>query len=235
MTENVVELPPPSERIRALEAMLFASPGPVKLVEIAEATGWDRELVSRDLDRLAQTLEGRGIELQRVAGALRLVTVPSMAGYVESLLKIQSKKRLSRAQLETLAIIAYKQPVTRAQMESYRGVNCDRTVAQLVELGLVKEVGRAELPGRPVLFGTADEFLHHFGIDSLGELPSLDWTRPAPEPEIPEVVEQLEETEAEEDHDHLRRTAMDPIKEDLVGQPTTGLKKLLARIRSKGD
>lgn len=223
MTEHEqAVVPPPSERIRALEGMLFASPGPVRLIELAEACGWEKELVERDLERLAQTLEGRGIELQKIAGSLRLVTIPAVAPYVERLLKVQTRKRLTRAQLETLAVIAYKQPVTRAQMESYRGVNCDRVAQQLLDLQLAREVGRAELPGRPILYGTTPDFLNHFGLDDLAELPPLvthaDPEEAAPEPEPGQP---------------LRSPAMDAIADNLAGEPTTGLRKLLDKIRKK--
>ncbi|MBI3927139.1 MAG: SMC-Scp complex subunit ScpB [Armatimonadetes bacterium] len=212
-------LPPPSERIRALEGMLFASPGPVKLTELAEACGWEKELVERDLERLVQTLEGRGIELQKVAGSLRLVTVPEVAPYIERMLKIQTRRRLSRAQLETLAVIAYQQPVTRAQIEAHRGVSCDRTLQQLADLQLVRETGRAEVPGRPILYGTSSDFLRHFGLNSLDELPALDSASEKPA--------------AEAAPEPLRRAAMQPIAEELAGEPSSGLRKLLNRIRGK--
>ena len=143
-------LPAPSERVKALEAMLFASPGPVKVADLADACGWEKSVVDKDLERLERILDGRGIELARVAGSLRLVTAPEAAPYIEKLLRVQTKKRLTRAQLEVLSIVAYKQPVTRAQLESFRGINCDRTLAQLVDLGLVRQCGRAEMPGAPL-------------------------------------------------------------------------------------
>lgn len=213
-------LPAPSERVKALEAMLFASPGPVKVADLADACGWEKSVVDKDLERLERILEGRGIELARVAGSLRLVTAPETAPYIEKLLQVQTKKRLTRAQLEVLSIIAYKQPVTRAQLESFRGINCDRTLAQLVELRLVRQCGRAEMPGRPFQFGTTPEFLAHFGVDSLKELPKLEW---APEPE-----EEKEEAPLAP----IRSKEMEHLAEDLV-TPSTGLKKLLEKIRRK--
>jgi segregation and condensation protein B len=165
--------PPPSERIRALQAMLFVSSTPVKISEIAEATGWDQRLVERDVERLQDLMEGHGLEVQRVAGALRLVTAPHVSGYVEKLIGVQTKRRLTRAQLETLAIVAYRQPATRAQVEAYRGVNCERLLAQLVELRLIREAGRAELPGRPYVYGTTSDFLRYFGLDNTEALPDI--------------------------------------------------------------
>ena len=207
------------ERIRALEAMLFASPGAVKTAELAEATGWPQEQIREDTAELQKQLQGRGIELARVAGALRLVTRPDQAPYVEKLLQVQTKKRLTRAQLEVLAIVAYKQPVTRAQLEQFRGVNCDRTLAQLSDLNLVRQLGRAELPGRPFIFGTSPEFLQHFGIDRISELPKLEWAAEEP-PKPPEPPPPL------------RSKHMDELADD-ISSPTSGLEKLLGRIRRK--
>lgn len=220
-------LPPPSERVRAIEAMLFASPGPLRVKDLSEATGWDDELVSQDLQRLANALEGRGIELQRVAGSLRLVTSPETAPYVEKLLRVQTKKRLTRAQLEVLSVIAYKQPITRAELESYRGINCDRTLAQLVDLQLVRQMGRAEVPGRPFQFGTTPEFLSHFGLNSLNDLPPLEWAE-----ERATGEQGMLEEEPGEALEPIRSREMDQLAEDLV-KPTSGLKKLLARIQRK--
>ncbi len=210
------------ERIRALEAMLFASPGAVKTVELAEATGWPPEQIKEDTVELQKQLEGRGIELARVAGALRLVTRPDQAEYVEKLLQVQTKKRLTRAQLEVLAIVAYKQPVTRAQLEQFRGINCDRTLAQLSDLNLVRQLGRADLPGRPFVFGTTPEFLQHFGIDRLSELPKLEW----PQEESPKPAEPAPPP--------LRSKHMDELAED-ISNPSSGLEKLLGRIRRREE
>ncbi len=213
-----------TDRIRALEAMLFASPGPVRVKELAEATGWEPAQVSQDLERLGHQLQGRGIELQKVAGSLRLVTAADTAPFVEKLLRVQTKKRLTRAQLEVLSVIAYKQPVTRAQLEEFRGVNCDRTLTQLVDLQLARQVGRAELPGRPFQFGTTPEFLAHFGLDSLKDLPPLEWAEESVEPTLESgEVEELEP---------IRSKEMEQLAEDLV-KPSSGLKKLLAKIRGK--
>ena len=170
--------PPPSERIRALQAMLFVSATPVKISEIAEATGWDQRLVERDVERLQDLMEGHGLEVQRVAGALRLVTASQLSGYVEKLIGVQTKRRLTRAQLETLSIVAYRQPATRAQVEAYRGVNCERLLAQLVELRLIREAGRADLPGRPHIYGTTADFLRYFGLDGLEALPDISDLKP---------------------------------------------------------
>lgn len=168
----------PSQRMAVIEALLFCNPAPMRVSELEEVCGWERSLIERDLDRLVEVLEGRGIELQRVAGAVRLVSTPQAAEYIERMLKIQSRRRLSRSQLETLAVVAYKQPVTRAQVESYRGVKSERPLSQLMELRLIREVGRAPLPGRPCQYGTTAEFLRHFGMNDLKELPVVEPTQP---------------------------------------------------------
>lgn len=168
----------PSQRLAVIEALLFCNPAPMRLSELEEVCGWNRELIERDLERLAEVLAGRGIELQRVAGAVRLVSVPEAAPFIEKMLKLQSRRRLSRSQLETLAVVAYKQPVTRAQVESYRGVKSERPLSQLMELRLIREVGRAPLPGKPCQYGTTAEFLRHFGLNDLKQLPTVEGARP---------------------------------------------------------
>lgn len=161
------------ERLAAIEAMLFASPVPVKLSELAEASGWKASVIEGDLDALDDYLEPRGFQLQRVVGAYRLVTKSSQSRFVERLLGVQTRRRLTRAQLETLAIVGYRQPVTRAQAEALRGVSCERLLGQLVDLRLIREVGRAELPGRPILYGTTPEFLKYFNLNHVSDLPDI--------------------------------------------------------------
>ncbi len=168
------EPPAPEQRVAILEALLFASAAPVRTVDLQEACGWPVALLLRDLDRLTRELSGRGLELQRVAGAWLLVTAAGTAPWVERFLKVQSRKQLSRAQLETLAVVAYRQPVTRAEVDAYRGVRSERTLHQLEDLRLVREVGRAELPGRPIQFGTTGDFLRYFSLDRLEDLPPVE-------------------------------------------------------------
>lgn len=235
------EPPSPTTRLQALEAMLFASPTPVKLAELVEATGWDKPLIERDLDQLAQVLEGRGIELQRIAGAMRLVTTPGVARYVERLIGVQTKRRLSRAQLETLAVVAYRQPVTRAMVEALRGVSSDRVLGQLVDLRLIREVGRAELPGRPLLYGTTADFLRYFGIDDLRQLPDIIALKPkaavsASQAQFNAAARgeeaPVEEESAEAESAHKLGT-MQPLAAELAQEPSGSLRKLLAKIRGK--
>jgi segregation and condensation protein B len=135
--------------------------------------------VEKGLNSLEEDLRLRGLRLQRHAGRVQLTTAPEIANQVEAFLGLEATAHLSRAALEALAIIAYQQPVTRPQIDSIRGVNSDGVMKSLLAKGLLQEVGRAEGPGRPILYGTTPEFLQHFGLGSLGELPPLI----LPEPE----------------------------------------------------
>lgn len=208
----------------AIEAMLFAAPGPLHLEELAEAGEWSRRETERALDRLRRQLKDRALDIRKVAGAYQMVTRSEMAPYVEKILQVQNKKRLTRAQMEVLAIVAYKQPITRPQLEDVRGINSDRTLAQLVDLELVSQVGRAELPGRPFLFGTTELFLEHFGLSGVEQLPELAWDDP--EADLSEFS--LEESMEEERP--IRSTQMQQLADDISG-PSSGLQKLLTKIR----
>lgn len=209
---------------KAIEAMLFAAPGPLHLEEIAEAGGWDREDTERFIDRLRRQLRDRALEVRKVAGAYQILTRSEVAPYVERILQVQNKKRLSRAQMEVLAIVAYKQPVTRAELETARGINSDRTLAQLVELELVAQSGRSELPGRPFLFSTTELFLEHFGLSDVGQLPELAWDDPEAEAASFSLEESMEEERP------LRSREMQDLAEDISG-PSSGLARLLSKIR----
>jgi segregation and condensation protein B len=139
-------------------------------------------VVERALQTLEQQLQQQGaIQLMRLAGGYQLATKPEYAPYIVRLLN-PPPKRLSRAALEVLAIVAYQQPVTQAEIDALRGVDSSHTIRQLVAKGLLKEVGRKEAPGKPVLYGTTPQFLHYFGLESLEELPEIseeEETKPA--------------------------------------------------------
>ncbi|HJS27696.1 MAG TPA: SMC-Scp complex subunit ScpB [Actinomycetota bacterium] len=160
---------------RELEALLFVSDEPVGSVALAQALGASRQEVDRWCEELANGYEerGAGITLRNVAGGWRLTTHPDAAEAVERYVLASRHTRLTKAALETLAIVAYKQPVTRHQISSVRGVNSDGVLRALVDRGFVAEVGREEGPGRPVLYGTTPEFLERLGLPSLSDLPSL--------------------------------------------------------------
>ena len=161
--------------VRELEALLFVSDEPVGSVALAQALGTSRQEVDRLCGELASLYEerGAGITLRNVAGGWRLTTHPDAAEAVERHVLASRHTRLTKAALETLAIVAYKQPVTRHQISSVRGVNSDGVLRALVDRGLVAEVGREEAPGRPVLYGTTPEFLERLGLPSLSALPLL--------------------------------------------------------------
>ena len=158
----------------ALEALLFVSAEPVPPVQLAAALEISTADAEAGLDELDEALRTRGLRLQRHAGRVQLTTAPDTAELIERFLGLEAISHLSRAALETLAIIAYQQPVTRPQVDAVRGVNSDGVMKSLLGKGLVQEFGRAEGPGRPILYGTTPDFLQHFGLSSLSELPPLN-------------------------------------------------------------
>lgn len=158
-----------------IEALLFVAPEPVHPQQLAEVLSLpinDVENYLRALDEEYQN--GRGLRIQWHAGRVQLTTAPQFSEMIERFLGLEATARFSRAALETLAIIAYRQPVTRPAIDSIRGVNSDGVVKSLLGKGLIQEVGRAEGPGRPILYGTTGEFLQHFGLGSIHDLPPYD-------------------------------------------------------------
>lgn len=156
-----------------LEALLFVSGEPVALAQLAAALDVAPSVVERGLNELAASLAQRGLNLQRHAGRVQLTTASQLAGLVERFLGLEATTNLSRAALETLAIVAYQQPVTRPQIDSIRGVNSDSMMKSLLHKNLIFESGRADGPGRPILYSTTPEFLQHFGLGSILEMPPL--------------------------------------------------------------
>jgi segregation and condensation protein B len=160
----------------AAEALMFASAEPLTLGDLRRILAVRPATLERVLEHLGRALsEGkRGLRLQRHNEHVRLVTAPEMALYVDKMRGQQATQRLSEAALETLALIAYRQPVTRPQIEAIRGVDCTGVVSTLLARGLVTEVGRLETVGHPILYGTTFAFLEHFGLESPDQLPSLE-------------------------------------------------------------
>ncbi len=156
-----------------IEAMLFVSAEPVPLVQLAQALDVTPSVVERGLKELDDSLLTRGLRLQRNAGRVQLTTAAELASLMEKFLGLEAVTHLSRAALETLAIIAYQQPVTRPQVDAVRGVNSDAMLKSLLGKGLIQEAGRTDGPGRPILYSTTPEFLQHFGLSSIMELPPL--------------------------------------------------------------
>jgi segregation and condensation protein B len=165
---------PPLDIPAALEALLFVSAEPATPSQLAMALEISASAVEQGLKQLDGELQTRGLRLQSHGGRFQLTTAPEIAGMVERFLGLEATTRLSRAALETLAIVAYQQPVTRPQIEAVRGVSSDGVMKSLLGRGLVQEMGRTEGPGRPILYGTAPDFLQHFGLNSLMDLPPLN-------------------------------------------------------------
>jgi segregation and condensation protein B len=164
-----------AETRRALEAILFVADEPITASVLAQAVEVGRRDVERLLGEMAGEYEARGsgLLLQQVAGGWRLVTHPSAAPFVEQFIVSSRHARLTKASLETLAIVAYKQPVTRHQISSVRGVDSNGVLRSLADRGLIEEVGRDEGPGKAVLYGTTPAFLERLGMASLADLPPV--------------------------------------------------------------
>lgn len=157
----------------AIEAILFAMGDSVELEKIAKAVGHDAETTRKILHGMMDKYraEDRGIQIIELEDSFQMCTKKEMYEYLIRVAKQPKKITLTDVALETLSIIAYKQPVTKAEIEKIRGVKCDHAVNKLIEYNLVKELGRLDAPGRPILFGTTEEFLRNFGVQSLDELP----------------------------------------------------------------
>lgn len=166
---------PDSLSLEALvESLLFVAEEAVPVARLAEALEVRPAQVEAALETLTRHYAGRGISLQRIKDRLQLTSAPAAAERVQRFLGLAASAPLSKAALETLAIIAYQQPVTRPQVEAIRGVNSDSVIKNLLSKGLIEEAGRTEGPGRPVLYVTTPEFLQHFGLTSLEDLPPLN-------------------------------------------------------------
>jgi segregation and condensation protein B len=159
-----------------IESLLFASGEAMKLKDIAVIIEQDivyTKEVLKDM-HINYEAESRGIKLIRINDEYQLVTKPQNSDYIQKLLKTNIRQSLSQASLETLAIVAYKQPITRVDIDEIRGVKSESAIAKLVERGLIKESGRLDVPGRPILFVTTDNFLKQFNLYNLEELPALE-------------------------------------------------------------
>ncbi len=162
-----------SDRCAALQAVLFVAAEPVTLTTLAHVLQCEPEDIPPVIDELETALEHTGLRLVRIAGGWQLSTRPEHAAVISRYLA-PTNTRLSRAALETVAIIAYRQPVTLAEVEAIRGVSCDGVLKTLMQRRLIEERGRKAAPGRPVLYGTTDQFLHYFGLNDLSELPEVE-------------------------------------------------------------
>ena len=160
----------------AVEAILFVAGEPVNVGDLAHALDMTVSELTPVLDALRDEYDrgARGLKLNRFGMSVQLATRPDYAPQIERLLQPVQKQSLSQAAMETLSIIAYRQPITKGEIEAVRGVKCDYSVASLMNKGLIEEVGRRESLGRPILYGTTEGFLSHFGIETLDDLPELD-------------------------------------------------------------
>ena len=162
-----------------VEGILFAMGGTVEPSKIAKAIEIEEKQVVEAIESLKTKYESekRGITITELDGAYQMCTSPDIYEYLIRIAKQPKKYVLTDVLLETLSIIAYKQPITKSEIEKIRGVSCDFAVSKLVEFGLVTELGRLDAPGRPMLFGTTEEFLRSFGVSSIEELPELSQTQ----------------------------------------------------------
>ena len=165
-----------AEARAALEALLFVASEPTEVSALAAALGWSSADVERELDSLATALrqDRRGIVLQRQGVRVQIVSAPRFGPLVERFLAVERTVRLSEAALETLAILAFRQPATRAEIEAIRGVDCSGVLATLVAREMIEVVGRRQAIGNPLEYGTTDTFLRQFGLTSIGELAGED-------------------------------------------------------------
>ena len=160
-----------------LESLLFVASGPVSAGRLATALEMTPNAIEKLLAAMSEEYAARGLRLQWSGGGGRMVqltTAPQAGEVIERFLGLEVTTRLSQAALEVLAIASYMQPVTRPQIDHIRGVNSDGALRSLLSKGLIEEVGRMETPGRPILYGTTPEFMQHFGISTLDELPQLN-------------------------------------------------------------
>jgi len=198
------------EWARVLEALLFAATEPMEPSRLAVilregpegGQGWpevQEDQVREELSHLGERLAPRGLILREVGGGFRIGTAPDLSGWIAKLKGVVRPPRLSPPALETMAVIAYRQPISRAEIEAVRGVDCSGTIATLEERGIIRISGRSEAPGRPILYSTTPLFLEHFGLRDLEELPNSEELRrvklPAPaDPAGPQQEELIHET-----------------------------------------
>lgn len=175
MAHQLVMIMTKAKKEAVLEAILFTMGDSVGLDKLADAIEDSMEDTKKLLDSMKTRLDEseRGITISELDGSYQMCTKPEMYDYLIELTKKDNKVVLSDSALETLSIIAYKQPVTRLDIEKIRGVSCDYAINRLLEFDLIKELGRLDAPGKPILFGTTEQFLRSFGVKSIEELPEL--------------------------------------------------------------
>ncbi|MFL5804708.1 MAG: SMC-Scp complex subunit ScpB [Roseiflexaceae bacterium] len=180
---RLLDIPPAlaPTTVQLIESLLFIAGEPVTITQLAHALELAPDAVEAALEQLAAACRERGVRVQRSGDSVQLVSAPEAAAVVERFLGVGPPPRPSAAALETLAIIAYRQPITRAQIEAIRGVDSSGVVRALLARDLIVEASRLETVGRPILYATTPEFMRQFGLSSLAELPPLD----LPEVDVP--------------------------------------------------
>ena len=164
------------EVVKRIAALQIAAPCLTRVEHLSQAKNLKKKEVEASLSTLKSHYSDlHGIRLQEVKGQYQLITAPEYATDIEAFLGLEVTSRLTQAALEALAIVAYKQPTTRPEIDSIRGVNSDGVVKSLLSKGLIEELGRTEAPGRPILYGVTPEFLQHFGLEGLDQLPQIDF------------------------------------------------------------
>lgn len=160
----------------AIEALLFASGEPLSLQDLVNHLEEKTKLIEVIIQEMMEEYEdsNRGIKIICIKGSYQLVTKAQNADYIQKLLKKNKRQSLSQASIESLAIVAYKQPITRIDIDEIRGVKSESAIQRLIERDLIKEIGRLDVPGRPILYGTTEEFLRQFELKDLKELPYLN-------------------------------------------------------------
>ncbi|MDO4966823.1 MAG: SMC-Scp complex subunit ScpB [Lachnospiraceae bacterium] len=198
MSEEIIEIENETEEIvevenkeAVIEAVLFAMGNSVEYKKLAEVLNTSVEetiSIVKAMQEKYNADENRGVSIVELEGAVQMCSKAEMYDHLVKIATVPKRYSLTDAVLETLSIVAYKQPVTRIEIEKIRGVNCDHAVNKLVEYGLIAEIGRLDAPGRPLLFGTTEEFLRSFGVKSLEELPTV----------TPDRIEEFKKEAAEE-------------------------------------
>ena len=171
---DIDQTKPTPNSIKRIEALLFIAAAPISIQQISETLDLPTNEVEHFLKGIEEAYHEHGISLQRYGGKYQFTTAADCAEDIERFLGLEISGRLSRAAVETMAIIAYRQPITRPAIDSIRGVSSDGVIKSLLSRGLIQEVGRAETPGRPILFSTTVDFLQHFGLNSIDELPPYE-------------------------------------------------------------
>ena len=203
---------------RAIQCLLFASPETLPGARLCDILEADKDTIEQGVELLRGMLDGGGLQVVEIAGGYQLATRPEYAGVVHKLLQ-PAPARLSAQALEVLAIIAYRQPMTRPEVDDIRGVNSQHSVATLVEKGLVTTVGRKEAVGRPLLYGTTPHFLTSFGLRDLQELPNLEALRSAVTEEAPMILHGVSQTGEELEGDAEGAEDFEPVMTPAHWEP----------------